>query len=345
MAPRRASLAALVAALACCAARARPAAGRAVPVSISSSSRTQTVDVHLPPDHEDGAVEYPLVLLLHGRQDSRFVRDPSRAGAQFAGSFGIEAVAEGSGGLIWMAPNAHHQRGRAWCASPSCCCGPGRGEGGVHDLRGFPSARNFEGSTLRCGRNGRLPCRDDDALDADWLREAIEQVSRAFPVDRRRVYVVGLSNGAYMAWRLACRHSDLIAGIISVCGASVLGVEEVCRGASPVHVLHVHGTADPIVSYYPVPGSLAGARRDVGDWARSFNGCGNGTDGTSAYNRRPRDHDGWGALASGVEVERYVDCLGAEAELWTVPGGGHCPGAAYLNMNWLLDKSKPEGRT
>ena len=296
---------------------ATPAAAGPVPYTVSSSVRTQTVDVHLPSDFDEKK-SYPLVVLLHGRQDSGFVRDPSNASAQVAMTFDMKSVADDLQ-LIYVAPQAYHQGGRAWCASPSCCCGPGTGEAGVYDLSGWPSRSNFEGTTRRCGRDGRLPCRDDAELDSDFLRDVIASVSQAFPVDRDRVFAVGISNGGYMAWRLACDHSDLIAGIISICGASVLNVEEVCRGASPVHVLHVHGAEDAIVPFAPLPGSLAGARADVRNWARAFNGCRGDLDDRSEYTRAPPDHS-WGSLVSRVSVERYLDC-DAEAELWTIPSG------------------------
>ena len=241
----------------------------------------------------------------------------------------------------YVAPSAEYQNGRAWCASSSCCCGPGRGPGGVHDFTGIPSrSRNFEGFTLRCGRDNYAPCVDDYELDSLFFRDMILQLSENFRVNTDKVNVVGLSNGGYMAYRLACDHSDLISGIINICGASTPDVETKCSGASPVHVLHVHGRRDTVVSYNPVRGSLAGAEADVSRWATAFNGCDATVSSTSDYTSVPDNHS-WGADLDRVRVRRHENCRGAEAELWTIDSGrgsGHCPLIDFVNLNWLLDK-------
>lgn len=55
--------------------------------------------------------------------------------------------------------------------------------------------------------------------DSLYLRDLILDVGSRVPVDPKRVYVIGHSNGGFMAHRLACEHSDEIAGIISLAGA------------------------------------------------------------------------------------------------------------------------------
>ena len=213
----------------------------------------------------------------------------------------------------------------------------------MHDFTGIPSrSRNFEGFTLRCGRDNYAPCVDDYELDSLFFRDMILQLSENFRVNTDKVNVVGLSNGGYMAYRLACDHSDLISGIVSICGAATPDVVERCAGASPVHVLHVHGRRDTVVSYNPVRGSLAGAEADVSRWATAFNGCDATVSSTSDYTSVPDNHS-WGADLDRVRVRRHENCRGAEAELWTIDSGrgsGHCPDNDYVNLNWLLDKSK-----
>ncbi|MBU6476196.1 MAG: hypothetical protein KGQ70_09540, partial [Alphaproteobacteria bacterium] len=54
------------------------------------------------------------------------------------------------------------------------------------------------------------------------------------------------SNGAMMAYRLACQLSDKIAAIAPVSGQRVF---DDCRPKRPVAVLHIHGTADPCALY------------------------------------------------------------------------------------------------
>ena len=65
--------------------------------TVESSSRTESVIVVTPDGYNaplNSDREYPLVLLLHGRQDSRFVRDASGAGPQIARLFRISDTAD-----------------------------------------------------------------------------------------------------------------------------------------------------------------------------------------------------------------------------------------------------------
>ena len=40
----------------------------------------------------------------------------------------------------------------------------------------------------------------------------IQQISAEFNIDPDRVYVIGVSNGGFMSYRLACDFSEIIAG-------------------------------------------------------------------------------------------------------------------------------------
>ncbi len=44
--------------------------------------------------------------------------------------------------------------------------------------------------------------------DVDFLRALIEKLKSEYPMDAKRIYVTGISNGAMMSCRLACELSD-----------------------------------------------------------------------------------------------------------------------------------------
>lgn len=85
--------------------------------------------------------------------------------------------------------------------------------------------------------------------DVGYLRAVIDDVIARLPIDDRRIYIVGLSNGASMAGRLACMHAEWIAGIAQVAGTAALDVVAGAHPSRPVPILNIHGTADPHAPY------------------------------------------------------------------------------------------------
>lgn len=82
--------------------------------------------------------------------------------------------------------------------------------------------------------------------DVKFIGQLIDRLEGALPIDPSRVFVVGLSNGAMMAYRLACELAQSITAIVSVSGT--MGVAN-CHPARPVSILEIHGTADLVVPY------------------------------------------------------------------------------------------------
>ncbi len=85
----------------------------------------------------------------------------------------------------------------------------------------------------------------EEVDDVAFIRALIDKLERDYPVDSRRIYVTGISNGAMMSFRLACELSDKIAAIAPVEGAQNLE----CHPSNRVSVLVFHGTADRLVPF------------------------------------------------------------------------------------------------
>jgi polyhydroxybutyrate depolymerase len=137
-------------------------------------------------------------------------------------------------------------------------------------------------------------------------------VGRDFPLDAKRIFATGMSNGAFMAHRLACELSDRIAAIAPVAG--VLGTSP-CRPTHAVSVLEFHGTADSMVPYRG--GGFAGfpgVEAVVAGWA-SREGC--------KGERETVFH------AGHVTCDRVGQCPSNVAvEACRIEGGGHAwPGS------------------
>jgi polyhydroxybutyrate depolymerase len=81
------------------------------------------------------------------------------------------------------------------------------------------------------------------ADDVGFLRAVLDDLPRRTPVDPRRVYVAGFSNGAAMAFRLAAELSERIAAVAPVAGYC----PAVAPPARPVPTVYVVGADDPLV--------------------------------------------------------------------------------------------------
>jgi poly(3-hydroxybutyrate) depolymerase len=86
-------------------------------------------------------------------------------------------------------------------------------------------------------------CGSTDQNDVAYVRALVADVARLTPIDLTRVYVVGFSNGAMLAWRLACEARDLVAAVVVVAGALLVP----CATTPAVRAYHVHGVGDRTV--------------------------------------------------------------------------------------------------
>ena len=90
--------------------------------------------------------------------------------------------------------------------------------------------------------------------DVGFTRAIVDTLAATQPIDRRRVYVFGYSNGGVMAMRLAAEAPDLVAGII-VSNANLPTADNrrwtLSRhpDAFKTKVVLIEGTRDPIVPY------------------------------------------------------------------------------------------------
>ena len=108
---------------------------------------------------------------------------------------------------------------------------------------------NWNGGTMReigsgTRRTSAVVIKDNKPDDAGYLRALVEAATEYMNVER--VFVVGMSNGAFMSYRLACEGMPGLAGIVAVAGSSFEDPER-CGSARPISLLHVHGTEDDVV--------------------------------------------------------------------------------------------------
>lgn len=170
---------------------------------------------------------------------------------------------------------------------------------------------------------------DEPVDDVAYLKAILKDTKARYRVDEKRVFVVGHSNGGFMAHRMACDVSDQIAAIVSLAGA-VWKDPSRCKPDAAVSVLQVHGDADDIIRYgggrfMPGLAEYPSASDTVALWAQR-NRC----SGALIDSGMPLDLES-GLAGAETRVERYAGCPQAAVERWTLVGGAHIP---ELQPSW-----------
>jgi polyhydroxybutyrate depolymerase len=110
---------------------------------------------------------------------------------------------------------------------------------------GISDANNGMLATWNAG-NCCARARDENVDDVGFLRAVVADVARRVDIAPQRVYAIGMSNGAMMAYRLACEAGDVFHGIMAVAGTDNT---RTCAPRQPVPVLHIHARNDDMVLF------------------------------------------------------------------------------------------------
>ena len=196
-------------------------------------------------------------------------------------------------------------------------------------------------------------CCNFDPKPVDHVRSLgllVKEATRRYFVDRERIYVIGYSNGGFMAERLACAMGERLAGIASIAGASPnpslpCGAPKSKSANLGLSVLLVHGDRDAVVRYAggsvfddprlpPHPSAMQG----LSFWSVVL-GC-------KGSPETPEPLDLLRGLPGRETVPRaYSSCAYGHAELWTLRGGRHNTGAdpALIEHIWRFFESHAPG--
>ena len=245
--------------------------------TLQVGGRERSYTVHVPPGMTDSR-PVSLVIVLHGGAGS---------GAGAATQTGFSREADRSGFLV---------------AYPD----------GTDQPRPFLNALGKPG-LLTWNAGGCCGYAMENRVDdVAFLRAMVGEISRNYRIDPKRVYATGLSNGAMMAYRFACEASDVVAAVGIVAGV----VLSPCAPATPVSIIHIHGSADENV---PVAGGIGrksvtrtsypAVAESLALWVRA--------DGCTAEPERSE-------AAPHVHLTDYRPCrAGTEVAYYLIDGGGH----------------------
>ena len=141
------------------------------------------------------------------------------------------------------------------------------------------------------------------------------------------VYAVGISNGGFMAYRLACESLPGLTAVVSIAGSSYVDPER-CDGAAPVSVLQIHGDEDQDVRYDgglsdgdQILADTPGAIELISRWAERA-GC----DPNAIESLEPIEIEYGVSDNETVRQRIRQGCRdGITVELWTMRGVSHYP--------------------
>ena len=205
-------------------------------------------------------------------------------------------------GLIYIAPDGmtNPEGKRFWNASKSCC--------------------------------NRYKQEVDDVA---YINSLIDEISKTTPVDPKRIYLIGHSNGAFMSFTFACK-TNKVAAIVAIAGA--MDADSDCTPSTPVSLLNIHGTADKTIK---VTGGVmnnfpyTSATKTVKTIA-SVNKCSNPA--TSKKDFEP--------TIKGTEttIINYACNTHTHLQFWKISNGSHSPKLptdfAEQVISFLLKQSK-----
>ena len=160
----------------------------------------------------------------------------------------------------------------------------------------------------------------DDLGFIESLFTYFEQNLNSDPLKR---YLSGFSTGGFMCHKLACESSLCFAAIATVSGNMSDTVYVNCSPNNLTSVLHIHGTADPVVSYNGSSTSGVSVDSTMEKW-RDYLSC----DITPVMTAMPNNNI---FDLSYPERYEYSSCGNYSLELIKIIGGGHqWPGITTL---------------
>ena len=173
--------------------------------------------------------------------------------------------------------------------------------------------------------------------DVGFLLKVIADIAARTPVDLRRVYMTGISNGGMMAYAMAAEASGHITAISSVSGQVEIPVIHPTRA---VPTMEFHSVNDPIAKFDGVPNANPLLRlsvmQGIAQWVRA-DGC------NSKPHRGVSIVGAAGSISAGETATpiTYAHCRsGTQVELWRFTGSGHVWPGSTLNTGpkktWIL---------
>lgn len=200
---------------------------------------------------------------------------------------------------------------------------------GVMDITGFneiAETNNFivcYPSGISNAWNANMNVSVSSADDKGLIEKLALLFQNDFNTNPQKQYLCGFSNGGFMSHKMACESDMCFAAIATVSGNMSDTVYANCNPKFPTSVLHIHGTADPVVTYFGSITTGVSVAQTMEKW-QQFLSCDPNPSSVDLPNPSILD-------LSTASRETYANCVNSSLEHIKVSGGGHqWPGIATV---------------
>lgn len=166
--------------------------------------------------------------------------------------------------------------------------------------------------------------------DVGFLAKLITTATTLRPIDPKRVYLTGMSNGGFMAERMACARSDLIAGTAIVAATLRKSESAICAPTRPIPMAIMLGSKDTRIT--PQANLDLGLLTGQKAFARfaALNGC----DANKTLSSQMPNTANDGTVTTLQEAGGCA--VGSGVRYYAIDGGGHTwPQGNYTGVSLL----------
>ena len=153
-----------------------------------------------------------------------------------------------------------------------------------------------------------------------YVANVMDDLAKRFPIDPKRTVASGFSQGASVAWEIACHGDGRFQAFLPIAGVWWQPMPKECK-APPRPLLHIHGLADPVM---PMTGRNLRDRWKQGDvmdaitTLKKTNGC----------PAKPT----FSATRGPLTCDMFTGCLSDKPVALCLHGGDH-----HTNPRWITD--------
>jgi polyhydroxybutyrate depolymerase len=154
--------------------------------------------------------------------------------------------------------------------------------------------------------------------DFQFISDLMDALVKAGTADKRRIYLTGISNGAYFANALAVEYGDRVAAIAPVAGSILKVSAGLVKPKRAVPVCAWHGTDDKVVGYdgtdFISKHDVSLGAEECARWWADKDGCGTEPKIEKLEDKAPED---------GTSVEKWTFAGNTPVVFYKITGGGH----------------------